>query len=145
MRATEGVNDHAPDATVVVPFDSTRSAESAEEFVTAVLVNVAATRAVVVGEDFHFGRHREGNVAMLRRLGVHHDFEVFPIELVARPDGVDEPVSSTAIRRALVSVVFGQLTVSTPSRRSATIRAVSTGSGSWKVRLNSPWPRSTRW
>ena len=30
-----------------------------------------------------------------------HDFDVEPVELVARADGVDEPVSSTAIRRAL--------------------------------------------
>jgi riboflavin kinase/FMN adenylyltransferase len=84
-----------------VPFDEVRAKESAEEFVMRILVKVAATRAVVVGEDFHFGRNREGNVTMLRQIGVRHDFEVFPIELVARPDGVDEPVSSTSIRRAL--------------------------------------------
>jgi riboflavin kinase / FMN adenylyltransferase len=55
----------------------------------------------VIGEDFHFGRHREGNVALLRQLGPANDFEVQPVALVERPDGVDEPVSSTAIRRAL--------------------------------------------
>lgn len=89
------------DATIVVRFDEARARESAEDFVLQVLVEVAATRAVVVGEDFHFGRHREGNVPLLRQIGVRHDFEVFPIELVPRTDGVDEPVSSTAIRRAL--------------------------------------------
>jgi len=56
---------------------------------------------VVVGEDFHFGRNREGNVELLRRLGVEGDFDVQPLELVPRTDGVDEPISSTAIRRAL--------------------------------------------
>ena len=65
------------------------------------LVDCLHTRTVVVGEDFHFGRHREGNVGLLRELGGLDDFEVCPIELVARVDGVDEPVSSTAIRRAL--------------------------------------------
>ena len=89
------------DATVVVPFDEARARESAEEFVGLVLVDMLATRAVVVGEDFHFGRHREGNVGLLRTIGARHDFEVFPIELIERNDGVDEPVSSTAIRRAL--------------------------------------------
>ena len=89
------------DATVVVPFDADRARESAEEFVELVLVNMLSTRAVVVGEDFHFGRQRQGNVAMLRTIGARCDFEVFPIELVERADGVDEPVSSTAIRRAL--------------------------------------------
>lgn len=89
------------DATVVVRFDAARASESAEEFVVQVLVERLGIRAVVVGEDFHFGRQREGCVDLLRTLGARHDFEVFPIELVERPDGVDEPVSSTAIRRAL--------------------------------------------
>jgi riboflavin kinase / FMN adenylyltransferase len=89
------------DATVVLAFDQARADESAHNFVEEVLVNGLATKAVVVGEDFHFGRHREGNVALLRELGREMDFEVEPVSLVERPDGVDEPVSSTAIRRAL--------------------------------------------
>ena len=96
LLATTGV-----DATVVVCFDELRARETAEEFVLQVLVERLGIRAVVVGEDFHFGRQREGDVPFLRALGARHDFEVFPIELVERPDGVDEPVSSTAIRRAL--------------------------------------------
>jgi riboflavin kinase/FMN adenylyltransferase len=89
------------DATVVLAVDQARADESAHNFVEEVLVNGLATKAVVVGDDFHFGRHREGNVAMLRELGREMDFEVEPVSLVERPDGVDEPVSSTAIRRAL--------------------------------------------
>ena len=65
------------------------------------LVDCLRAKLVVVGEDFHFGYQRQGNVAMLRSLGRADDFEVLPISLVPRADGVDEPVSSTAIRRAL--------------------------------------------
>jgi riboflavin kinase/FMN adenylyltransferase len=65
------------------------------------LVRCLKTRAIVVGEDFHFGRHRDGNVDLLRKIGVDADFDVEPIQLVKRLDGIDEPVSSTAIRRAL--------------------------------------------
>jgi riboflavin kinase/FMN adenylyltransferase len=93
--------DTGLDATVVLRFDEARSHESARDFVQEVLVDALATRAVVIGEDFHFGRHREGNVALLRQLGPEFDFEVQPVALVERPDGVDEPVSSTAIRRSL--------------------------------------------
>jgi len=89
------------DAVVVVPFDQHQAAESPESFVDRVLVRCLGTRAIVVGEDFHFGRHRDGNVELLRKLGAELDFAVEPIQLVARADGVDEPVSSTAIRRAL--------------------------------------------
>ena len=89
------------DATVLVRFDEQQSFESATDFVERVLVNCLATQTVVVGEDFHFGRQRSGNVALLRELGALHDFSVHPRELVGRADGIDEPISSTAIRRAL--------------------------------------------
>jgi riboflavin kinase/FMN adenylyltransferase len=44
---------------------------------------------------------RQGNVTLLREMGERHDFTCEPIVLVPRADGVNEPVSSTAIRRAL--------------------------------------------
>lgn len=89
------------DATVLVRFDEEQAAESPEEFVDRVLVRCLAACQVVVGEDFHFGNRRRGNVELLRRVGARSDFDVEPLELIPRPDGVDEPVSSTAIRRAM--------------------------------------------
>jgi riboflavin kinase/FMN adenylyltransferase len=89
------------DAAVVVAFDEERAAEPAADFVEEVLVDCLRAEAVVIGEDFHFGHHREGNVDLLRKLGQSHGFDVVPVALLARPDGVNEPVSSTAIRRAL--------------------------------------------
>jgi len=89
------------DATVLVPFDEARAHESPEDFVREVLVGCLGARVVVVGEDFHFGHQRRGNVELLRELGSVEGFEVEPVALVSRADGVTEPVSSTAIRRAL--------------------------------------------
>ena len=89
------------DAVVIVPFDERQAAESPESFVDRVLVRCLQTRVIVVGEDFHFGRHRDGNVDLLRKFGVEANFDVEPVQLLPRRDGVDEPVSSTAIRRAL--------------------------------------------
>ncbi|MCU1505014.1 MAG: ribF, partial [Ilumatobacteraceae bacterium] len=89
------------DATGVVHFDQAQAGESPESFVKRVLAGCLATRLVVVGEDFHFGRARSGNVALLRDIGGEFDFEVQPVALMERSDGVDEPISSTAIRRAL--------------------------------------------
>ena len=89
------------DATAVITFDQARSHESPADFVQEVLVDSLRTKLVVVGEDFHFGFQRQGNVALLRSLGRNDDFDVAPVPLVPRADGVDEPVSSTAIRRAL--------------------------------------------
>lgn len=89
------------DAVVMVHFDEGQAKESPEAFVQRVLVDHLAVSAIVVGDDFHFGRGRDGNVDLLRKLGAEADFDVEPLELLARADGVDEPVSSTAIRRAL--------------------------------------------
>ncbi len=89
------------DATIVVHFDEAQSREEPAHFVRRVLIDCLETSIVVVGEDFHFGRGREGNVELLRKLGVEGNFEVHPLELVQRTDGVDESISSTAIRRAL--------------------------------------------
>lgn len=89
------------DAAVVLPFDEEQSHEPALSFIERVLVKGLNTKLIVVGVDFHFGRNREGNVELLRSVGETYGFEVAPLVLVPRADEVDEPVSSTAIRRAL--------------------------------------------
>jgi riboflavin kinase/FMN adenylyltransferase len=89
------------DTVLVVPFDETRAHETAEEFVQSVLVDCLQAKAVVVGHDFHFGKGRLGNVDLLVELGQVHGFEVEGLQLLPRPDGTVESVSSTAIRRAL--------------------------------------------
>lgn len=89
------------DATVVLPFDAERSAEEPAAFVRRVLIEGLRARVVVVGSDFHFGRQRRGDVDLLAKMGLDDDFVVEPLDLVPRADGIDEPVSSTAIRRAL--------------------------------------------
>lgn len=89
------------DATYIVAFTDEQAHENPADFVRRVLVDGLSARLIVIGEDFHFGYQRAGNVALLRELGRQHDFEVEPIELISRPDGIDEPISSTAIRRAL--------------------------------------------
>jgi riboflavin kinase/FMN adenylyltransferase len=92
------------DATYVVHFDEVRAKEAAEDFVREVLVGCLTARAVVVGEDFHFGHQRGGNVALLRSMGAEHGFTVEGLELRGvdgAPAGGDGVVSSTAIRRLL--------------------------------------------
>ena len=96
LLAAVGDVDHA----VVLRFDEARSREEASDFVTAVLVGALAARLVVVGEDFHFGRGRRGNVELLLAMGAASGFEVVGLGLQPAPGGA-APVSSTAVRRAL--------------------------------------------
>jgi riboflavin kinase/FMN adenylyltransferase len=88
------------DYTLVLHFDEDRSHESAEDFVNEVLVGCLRARLVVVGEDFHFGRNRGGNVELLRRMGPSLGFEVEGLTLIPIP-GFEGPVSSTAVRRSV--------------------------------------------
>jgi riboflavin kinase/FMN adenylyltransferase len=89
------------DATAIIHFDEAQSKEEPEHFVQRVLVHALATKAIVVGDDFHFGHHRDGNVRLLTDLGARLDFAVEPLPLVPRGDAIEEPITSTAIRRAL--------------------------------------------
>ena len=94
------------DRCLVLSFDEARSKEPAEEFVQEVLVDALGARVVIVGEDFHFGHQRRGNVALLQAMGADLGFEVTGLPLVdaqgaAAGDG--EKASSTAIRHALVA------------------------------------------
>lgn len=89
------------DAVVVLPFTAELAHETPVDWVRRVLVEGLQASAVIVGNDFHFGHMRQGNVTLLREMGERHDFVVIPVALVPRNDGIDEPVSSTAIRRAL--------------------------------------------
>jgi riboflavin kinase / FMN adenylyltransferase len=88
------------DYVYVIRFTPDRALEEPSDFVRRVFVEGLGARHVIVGEDFHFGRDRRGNVDVLRELGDEHGFDVTGLELVALTEGA-EPVSSTAIRRAL--------------------------------------------
>jgi riboflavin kinase / FMN adenylyltransferase len=87
------------DRTLVVPFDDARAHETAQDFVGEVLVDALRARLVVVGEDFHFGYRRAGNVALLTEMGAAAGFDVIGIAL--EHDASHQPVSSTRIRQLL--------------------------------------------
>lgn len=92
------------DRVAVLEFDQERRKESAEDFVREVLVDRLRARVVVVGEDFHFGRDRGGNVALLGRMGTDLGFEVVGLNLIAPDDDPEhEPYSSTRIRQLVLA------------------------------------------
>jgi riboflavin kinase/FMN adenylyltransferase len=92
------------DLAYVLRFDETRSQEPAEEFVREVLADAAHARLVVVGADFHFGKGRGGDVALLQRMGAELGFEVLGVGLEAAPATSEQGgtiYSSTRIRELL--------------------------------------------
>ena len=91
------------DLTWLVRFDGRFAALSAREFAEQVLAQRLQARCVVVGEDFRFGKGREGDVAMLRKLGQELGFQVETVGAVMA-DG--ERISSSGIRRMLAKGDF---------------------------------------
>lgn len=97
----ELLNDLDVDYVYLVEFTEERAQTAAVEFFRDVFVDGVRAKTIVVGEDFHFGRDREGNVELLHAEGQGHGIDVTGLELVKASTDAPEPVSSTAIRRKL--------------------------------------------
>ncbi len=88
------------DSLVIVPFTRDFSLTPAADFVKELLIKRLKAREVHVGEHFVFGRGREGNLDLLRRLGSSAGLEVVGIADVMDKEGA---ISSTRIRTALLN------------------------------------------
>jgi riboflavin kinase/FMN adenylyltransferase len=95
----EIVAESGVDFMAIVPFTPLLQRFGAAEFVDEVLIRRFHVRHLVIGHDHGFGRGREGDVDVLRRLGSERGFEVEVVDAVADHDG--RPISSTLIRRAV--------------------------------------------
>lgn len=82
------------------PFTKEFSAIPPEDFVYQCLVKQLGVRSIYVGEDFHFGKGRSGNVALLQSLGKQYHFEVHALTKKTLHGKV---ISSTTIRDMLES------------------------------------------
>jgi len=88
------------DYLIVHPFTQSFSRLSALEFVRDILVNQLQVRKIIIGYDHRFGRNRNANINDLITFGQTFGFEV---EEIAAQDIDEVSVSSTKIRKALLS------------------------------------------
>ena len=79
-------------------FDHKLAAQSAEDFVQQILVNSLNTKHLVIGDDFHFGKNRQGSFQFLKDNCERYGFMVDETETLMI-DG--ERVSSTRIRESI--------------------------------------------
>lgn len=82
------------------PFTKEFATCTPEDFVLQCLVKQLGVRSVYVGSDFHFGKGRSGNVALLKSLGEQYHFEV---NILAKKTIHGKIISSTVIRDMLES------------------------------------------
>ncbi len=86
------------DAIAILPFNRQLASLQPEDFVDRFLVSALGARAVVVGEDFHFGKERRGTPLFLQHAGREAGFEVLQVPLL---QAESDPVSSSRIRASL--------------------------------------------
>ncbi|MCG2766973.1 MAG: bifunctional riboflavin kinase/FAD synthetase [Anaerolineae bacterium] len=86
------------DVLVVLRFTLEMSRTPARGFVRAAVEHLRM-RELWVGDDFALGRHREGDVAALRRLAQELGFRLRVVEMVENDEG---PISSTRIRALIL-------------------------------------------
>ncbi|MEX0706137.1 MAG: bifunctional riboflavin kinase/FAD synthetase [Nitriliruptoraceae bacterium] len=91
--------DAGVDLVVIVAFTDALSRLTPAEFVEAVLVDRLRAGRVIIGSNFRFGHRAAGDVVTLVELGELHGFDV---EAVAVRHDDDQPISSSAIRDALL-------------------------------------------
>lgn len=86
------------DELLVLPFNRTLADYDAEHFIQNILVDKLNVKHLVIGDDFHFGKARRGNFALLQHRGQQYGFSVEATDSFEL-EGLR--VSSTLIRDAL--------------------------------------------
>lgn len=87
------------DVLVIVPFTREFSNISAEKFVREILVRSIGMKSLVIGFDYVFGKNRQGDVNLLRKLGEEISFSVEVLDQV----GNGETGFSSSMVRELIS------------------------------------------
>lgn len=90
------LKQHGAQIVVVAHFDQSLAAQTPDQFAGRILAETLGARAVIVGEDFRFGRDRAGDVSSLREAGTQHGFTIHAVAPVLI-DGI--PARSTEIRQ----------------------------------------------
>jgi riboflavin kinase/FMN adenylyltransferase len=94
----ESLAEYGVDIFYCPRFGSTMRDIRSDAFIRQILVHGMNARHIVIGDDFHFARKREGSIEDLLRVQKALQFDVDRVESIIRED---IRVSSTAIRESL--------------------------------------------
>jgi len=86
------------DVLICIQFTPEFAALSPEAFVADLLVKRIGMKAIVVGEDYTFGKNRQGDLALLHAYARQFDFSVFTVGEIQTCNSTVERISSTKIR-----------------------------------------------
>ncbi len=92
------LNELVLDNLIVMRFNQALSQMPAEHFISDVLVKRLNVQYLLIGDDFRFGKDRQGDYEMLQQAAAEHGFECDNIDSVVESD---RRVSSTSVRQHL--------------------------------------------
>ncbi len=101
-QKTELIARSGIDVLICVPFTREFAALSAREFVADLLIKRIGMSAIVVGEDYTFGRNREGNLELLQSMAGQYNFEVIRVDWIQIAKNYPGRISSTRIRELVM-------------------------------------------
>jgi riboflavin kinase / FMN adenylyltransferase len=96
------------DILILIPFTKEFAAIIARDFVEDLLIRRIGMQALVVGNDYTFGRHREGTIEKLRQWAPDLDYEVIVVDWVQPVNGSGQRISSTRVRELVMGGRMGK-------------------------------------
>ena len=96
------------DILICIPFTREFAALTAQQFVKDLLVDKIGMKAIVVGEDYNFGKNREGDISLLKSYARDHEFEVIVAGWIKSPKSLVDRISSTRIRELVTDGMMAQ-------------------------------------
>jgi len=90
------------DVLIVVPFTKEFAAIKAKEYVLDILIKRIGAQVIVVGEDYTFGKNREGNINLLRSYAEALDIQVEVVDWIPISKKSADRISSTRIRNLVM-------------------------------------------
>ncbi|MBT8332134.1 MAG: bifunctional riboflavin kinase/FAD synthetase [Deltaproteobacteria bacterium] len=91
------------DVLICVPFTKKFAALSAEAFIKDLLIEKIGMKAIIVGQDYTFGRNREGNLALLKSYAARMGYDVIVAEWIKTARNVADRISSTRVRKLVMN------------------------------------------
>lgn len=97
---TKILSQYPLDLFIVEPFTPEVAATSAENFIDQLINTLPKLKGIYVGENFKFGRKRQGDVSLLKKIGQIKNFNVFDLKPLQYSGKM---ISSSRIRKELLA------------------------------------------
>ena len=98
-QKVELIESSGIDVLICIPFTKEFAQISAKTFVEDILHTRIGMKAIIVGEDYTFGKNREGNLDLLQTLARNLGFEVILTQWIQMANGQPGRISSTKTRK----------------------------------------------